>query len=64
MTQADLEREVAHHTGETVALIRRNGFSLLETKYPPPRVVDWDRLDQQRLGILPARPQRRRLARC
>jgi hypothetical protein len=59
MTQADLNREVASCTGETVATIRKRGFSLIEPHYPPPLVLDWDKLDSRRLGVVP-NPQRRR----
>ena len=57
MTQAELEREVAEATGETLDTIRRRGFSLLDIYDRPPRVVNWDALDERRVSYL---PQRRR----
>ena len=55
MTQAELDREVAGLTGESVRTIRKRGFSLMEVEYPPPQIVDWDELDAQRPGMLPDR---------
>jgi hypothetical protein len=55
MSQNELEREVASLTGETVAIIRRRGFSLLELECPPPLVVDWDELDRLRVAPGPER---------
>ena len=60
MTQADLNREVASYTGESVTTIRQRGFSLVEPTYPPPLVLDWDKLEARRLGCLPSRPRRKR----
>jgi hypothetical protein len=62
MTQADLNREVASRTGESVSTIRRLGFNLIEIPCPPPLVVDWDQLDEQRSALLPDRQQRVRRA--
>jgi hypothetical protein len=54
MTQRELEREIARTTGETLTTIRRHGFSLVEPAEAVPHTVDWDRLDAQRMAILPA----------
>ncbi len=58
MTQCQLEREVAGVTGESLATIRRHGFSLVTplTLFDPdsegsaePQTVDWDQLDADRI---------------
>lgn len=61
MKQNDLNRAVAHTTGETVNEISRRGFVPLEDlgrdEEPP---IDWDELEAQRnVNIF---PQRRRPA--
>ena len=61
MTQHDLDREVARATGETVTTIRRLGFSIIETDEPEPHMVDWEEMDDQRVGLFPHRKSRRRL---
>jgi DNA-binding winged helix-turn-helix (wHTH) protein len=57
MSQAELDRAVAERTGESIATIRRRGFSIVTplTVYDPddgdlaqPNVVDWDLVDAQR----------------
>jgi hypothetical protein len=57
MTQAELEREVCHATGETRRTIRRQGFSVLplpadgaddEPNNLSSPLVDWDELDALR----------------
>jgi hypothetical protein len=62
MTQSQLNRAVARATGESVATIRRMGFThlpdMLVEADRKPLVVDWDDLDAQRHsgfphGILP-----------
>ena len=53
MTEADLNRQVARCTGETVTTIRKRGFSLIAPEYPPPLVLDWDKLKAQRRGSVP-----------
>jgi len=63
MTQADLDRQVAHRTGESLTTIRGMGFVPLtavpiEVEYRP-QVVDWDALDRQRMGLFPGRLTRR-----
>jgi hypothetical protein len=55
MTQAELEREIARSTGDSVATIRQRGFSLMQAPSPTPLVVDWDELDAQRTAVLPQR---------
>ena len=54
MTQADLNRAVAAATGETVEMIARQGFGLIEA--PPldrdPLVFDWDDKDARLLGAM------------
>lgn len=54
MTQEELDREVAHATGESVGTIAGLGFVPL-TRVPvehepdrKPLVVDWDALDRER----------------
>ena len=50
MTQNDLNRCVAHTTGETVSEISRRGFVPLEDldrDCDPP--IDWDELESQRI---------------
>ncbi|MCB9925573.1 MAG: hypothetical protein H6822_25710 [Planctomycetaceae bacterium] len=52
MTQAELNREVAAATGETMSTVRHMGFVPL-TAVPyerdrDPLTVDWDELEQQR----------------
>ena len=56
MKQADIDRAVARATGETVSLIKRIGFGLvdevdvfdLDPDFRQPHVVDWDELELQR----------------
>ena len=56
MTQADLNREVARATGESVGTIDQLGFVPLT--YGPverePLTVDWDELDEQRVALFAA----------
>ncbi len=50
MTQAELNREVAYATGESVGTIAQMGFVVL-TRIPIEREslhIDWDRLDADR----------------
>jgi hypothetical protein len=57
MTQADLNREVAQATGESVATINHLGFVPL-TSSPverEPLTVDWDEVDQQRVAMFAQR---------
>lgn len=58
MSQAELDRELAALTGESVGTIRRRGFSLVtplrvfdpdaDDPACPPLTVDWDRLEADR----------------
>ena len=56
MTQAQLNREVAQATGESVATIDKLGF--VELTHGPverePLSVDWDKLDEERVVLFPA----------
>ena len=57
MTQAEMNREVAAATGESVSTIATMGFVPL-TPVPferdrEPLVVDWDRLEQSRAVLHP-----------
>ena len=50
MIQAELNRQVAHATGESVDTIARMGFVML-TSGPierEPQAVDWDQVDADR----------------
>ena len=61
MTQRDLDRSVAHSTGETVREVSRRGFVPLEDlnrDCDPP--IDWDELEARRFVNLV--PQRKRPA--
>ncbi|REJ64991.1 MAG: hypothetical protein DWQ31_19595 [Planctomycetota bacterium] len=57
MKQADLNRAVAHATGETVSTIKRLGFLLADpadsldpdSEEYGPHVIDWDELQAQRI---------------
>jgi hypothetical protein len=57
MTQAELNREIAAATGESMATVRHLGFVPL-TSVPyerdrDPLTVDWDELEQQRAVLHP-----------
>jgi hypothetical protein len=55
MNQAELNRAVAHATGESVSAIAEMGFVTL-TPIPverEPMVVDWDELEEQRVSVFP-----------
>ena len=60
MTQAELNREIAKKTGETVSTISAFGFVEL-TGQPferEPQTVDWDDLDAERhFSLSPRRTQ-------
>jgi hypothetical protein len=57
MTQSDLNRGVAHSTGETISEISRRGFipvEDLDRECDPP--IDWDELEARRnVNIFPWR---------
>ena len=57
MTQAELNREIAAATGETMTTVRHLGFVPL-TPVPyerdrDPLVVDWDQVEQSRAVLHP-----------
>jgi hypothetical protein len=60
MTQAELERELSHATGESLATIRHRGFQLVESPTPEPLTVDWDELDAERVAVFPQRSRQKR----
>ena len=53
MTQQEMERELAHVTGESLATIRNRGFSLVEPPNEGPHTMDWD-------AVYPVEPSRTR----
>lgn len=58
MTQAELNREIAAKTGETVGTINQRGFGLQlntldDQSDRPPLLVDWDECDAARAMIHP-----------
>ncbi len=61
MTRSELHRAVARATGESLGTIARMGFGPLCTTVEErePLLVDWDRVDAQRLRLLPLRQRRR-----
>ena len=57
MTQSQLNRAVSNATGEDFEVIERRGFSLVDQDLPAedddlPQFIDWDQLDDERLGRL------------
>ena len=57
MTQAELNREVATATGESVSMVAQMGFVPLTT-FPyerdrAPLVVDWDEVERTRAVLYP-----------
>jgi len=59
MTQAELDREVSAAIGESLATVRRRGFSLVVMPEREPLTVDWDTLDAERVSLLPDLSRRR-----
>jgi len=58
MRQRDLNRAVAHATGEAIDTIAQWGFSLLDPEVPErddPLPLDWDDLQHQRVALFPDR---------
>jgi hypothetical protein len=57
MTQAELNREIAAATGESMSTVRHMGFvPLMPVPYErdrDPLVVDWEELEQQRAVLYP-----------
>lgn len=60
MTQRDLNRAVAHATGESVDTIERMGFGPLSEAPADhePLTIDWDEHDDLRAGMRPVRRRR------
>ena len=67
MSQRELDREIARATGESVAAIRRHGFSEpcplveaddLDLGDLGPQIIDWDEVEAQRNVPLFARAAR------
>ena len=54
MTQSDLERELVRITSESLSTIRHRGFCLFEPPTLEPLMIDWDEVDAERTGVLPA----------
>jgi hypothetical protein len=58
MSQAELEREVAEKTGESIDTVRRHGFSLVtplrvfdpqaDEQFQEPQTVNWDEVEADR----------------
>jgi hypothetical protein len=64
MTQRDLNRSVAHSTGETIGEISRRGFVPIEDlarEADPP--IDWDELEARRFVNLHRQRRRPAIAR-
>ena len=60
MTHAQMERELAHATGESLTTIRRRGFQLVEPPVLSPQFVNWDELDAERVAVVPQRSREHR----
>ena len=58
MTQRQFERELSRATGESIATLRSRGFSLVEPPDLEPLVVDWDKIQAERMGLFPSRDRR------
>lgn len=61
MTRSELHRAVARATGESLLTVTRMGFGPLRTSVEErePLLVDWDRVDAERLRVFPLRQHRR-----
>lgn len=61
MTRTELHRAVARATGESLSTVSRMGFGPLRTgvEEREPLLVDWDRVDAERLRLLPRRQRDR-----
>jgi hypothetical protein len=62
MSPTRLDEAVARATGDSLQEVRRRGFSIAgpvdvdydaESMDRPPRIVDWDRLDHERIRLFP-----------
>jgi hypothetical protein len=60
MTQRELHRALSRATGESIGIIRRFGFSLVEPGASPldaeatdlpPQIVDWDAVEAERVAL-------------
>ncbi len=59
MTQRQIDRAVALATGESLDVVRRLGFGLVEEpEDDPPNTVDWDAVDARRIALFPDRQNR------
>lgn len=56
MTQNQFEQELALQTGESRRMIRHRGFQLVVLR--PPRIVNWDRREMNRVALFPDRQNR------
>lgn len=56
MTERELLSEVSKATGEPLSIVRQLGFSVVDDSSLP-SVVDWDAIDEARMGYLPNRCQ-------
>ena len=54
MSQSQIDRAVARHTGESLSTIRSFGFSIVEPPELEPLTVDWDELAQERVAMFPS----------
>ena len=61
MTRSELHRAVARATGDSLRTVTRIGFGPLRTgvEEREPLLVDWDRMDAERLRLFPLRQRRR-----
>jgi hypothetical protein len=64
MTQSRLNRAVARATGESLSIIQKLGFSIVDPDKPDfdpeptpamPQTVDWDDFDARRVVLFPTR---------
>lgn len=59
MTQRQIDRAVASATGESLDVVRRLGFGLVEEpEDDPPNTVDWEAVDARRIALFPDRQNR------
>jgi hypothetical protein len=59
MTQLEIDQAVTSSIGESLQEVRRLGFTIADEiivdydSEPSPKIVDWDLLDSERLGLFP-----------
>ena len=58
MSQNQIDRAVARHTGESLSTIRKFGFSIVEPPELEPLTVDWDAVQAERVALFPAQRDR------